>query len=164
MRYFLLIAAVWMLASCTIDSDATQRAQIYADASVSKVEAEAEADKEEAYQRRLSEEARAVADVDVERVRQDGKTERTQMFVWIIIAVVGGVLGWRYLEMHSVEREGAMPRTALPAPQNWRVLPPPPVLLEAQRRDCDVEWIDGGWCLVQPESRQIVARARRLTA
>jgi hypothetical protein len=100
-----------MLTGCTIDfGDAgrTERARIYANAAVQEEQQRRMAEEARAREQRLAEEARAQAQVNTEYARQDGKTERSQTTLIIVIVLVAGVLGLVWLrESGKTRREFA---------------------------------------------------------
>jgi hypothetical protein len=64
-----------------------------------------------AVERRRAEEARATAEVDKEYYRQEGKTERAQLRVIVLVLMTAGALGgiwlyWRGRERHELARHG----------------------------------------------------------
>jgi hypothetical protein len=91
-----------LLTGCTIDfGDAgrTERARIYANATVQEEQQRRLAEEARAREQRLAEEARAQALTNTEYARQDGKTERSQTTLIVVIVLVAGVLGLVWLKL-----------------------------------------------------------------
>lgn len=128
----LILFCGWLLAGCTVGFDssgATARASIYADASVDR-----------AVQRRLAEEARAAADVDKEYYRQEGKTERAQL--WVIVlggaggaTLVGMWLYWRGRERVELARHGIVIDARQPIYRYPQIPAQPGVMLVRNNRE-----------------------------
>lgn len=154
----LCLALAWTLTGCVSlfdDSNATQRAQIYADGRV-QVET----------QRRLAEEARARATEVEAQERTDRAGTLPTLALIVAVAVCGGIwLNWHGKISHVQAMANAEVAVRFSYSHQWQ-LPqqmavPPAVQLAADQRGGSAVWQDGRWAIVDTSGR-VIARQKLL--